>query len=37
MNTEAKKEDLKILVAGGFFIGEFEQNKDLVQVKRINH
>lgn len=30
--TAAKKEDLRILVAGGTFIGEFEQNQELVQV-----
>ena len=30
--TAAKKEDLRLLVASGIFVGEFEQNQDLVQV-----
>ena len=30
--TAAKKEDLRLLVTSGIFIGEFEQNPELVQV-----
>lgn len=30
--TAAKKDELKLLVANGTFIGEFEQNPELVQV-----
>lgn len=30
--TAAKKEDLRLLITSGIFIGEFEQNPELVQV-----
>lgn len=32
MEGRPKKDEIRIVVSGGFFIGEFEQNPDLSQV-----